>query len=426
MVCRVNWQGERFELTVDRPGHGGVCVGRRDGRVIFVRDALPGERLVVRVTEDKGKSFCHAQIEEIVDAAPGRIDVACRAHAAGVGCCDASHMTGTASREIKATVLADLLQRLGGGIGWNGDIESIAAEPDSSIVETGWRGRMRLGVDAQGRPGMHARGGAVVPTLDCAAAADGLVVGLPDAAAGSEVVVVLDDAGDRHVVELAGVSQRRGGKRARAQQHRASAAKVRRESVLAGSGVANWRVGDRTWHLPAAGFWQSHRNAAASYSTVVGDMLAASGVDRAAVGWDLFGGGGPLAAAMRGVTDEVHVVESDRRAVEAGALAFADDTAVHFHPDRVDRVVADLPAPDVVVLDPPRAGAGVGVVDAVCAAGPRAVVHVGCDPATFARDLADFGRHGYRPTVIRGFDAFPMTHHFEAIALLTPGAAAQQ
>ena len=64
----MNWQGETFELTVDRPGHGGVCVGRRDGRVIFVRDALPGERLVVRVTEDKGKSFCHAQIEEIVDA----------------------------------------------------------------------------------------------------------------------------------------------------------------------------------------------------------------------------------------------------------------------------------------------------------------------------------------------------------------------
>ncbi|WP_018179821.1 class I SAM-dependent RNA methyltransferase [Jongsikchunia kroppenstedtii] len=414
----MNWQGETFELTVDRPGHGGVCVGRRDGRVVFVRDALPGERLVVRVTEDKGKSFCHAQIEEIVDAAAGRIEVACRAHAAGVGCCDASHMTGATARGIKATVLTELLQRVGDGIEWAGEIESLAAEPVPAAVETGWRGRMRLGVDPQGRPGMHARGGAVVPTLDCAAAADGLLADLPEAEAGSELVVVLDDAGDRHVVELAAVSQRRGGKRARAQQHRASAAKARRESVLAGSGVATWRVGDRTWSLPATGFWQSHRNAAASYSTVVGELLAASGVGRAAVGWDLFGGGGPLAGAMRDSTDEVHVVESDPRAVDAGGAAFADDAGVRFHLGRVDRAIAGLPSPDVVVLDPPRAGAGAAVVEAVSAAQPRAVVHVGCDQATFARDLADFGRRGYRPTVIRGFDAFPMTHHFEAIALL--------
>jgi tRNA/tmRNA/rRNA uracil-C5-methylase (TrmA/RlmC/RlmD family) len=422
----VNWLGETFELTVDRPGHGGVCVGRREGRVVFVRDALPGERLVVRVTEDKGKSFCHAQIEEIIEAAPGRIDVACPAHAAGVGCCDASQMTGATSREIKAAVLTDLLQRLGGGIEWSGEIESLAAEPVSAVVETGWRSRMRLGVDARGRLGMHARGGDVVPTLDCAAAAAGLLADLPEAAGGSEVVVVLDDAGDRHVVELAALPQRRGSKRARAQQHRAGAAKTRRESVLAGSGAATWRVGGRTWSLPATGFWQSHRNAATRYSAVVGELLAASSADRAAVGWDLFGGAGPLAGALRGVAGEVHVVESDPRAVDAGGVTFADDTAVRFHLGRVDRVVAELPSPDVVVLDPPRAGAGAAVVDAVSAAAPRAVVHVGCDPATYARDLADFGRRGYRPIVIRGFDAFPMTHHFEAIALLTPGAPAHQ
>lgn len=418
----MNWQGERFELMVDRPGHGGVCVGRHEGRVVFVRDALPGERLAVVVTEDKGKSFCHAEIEQILEPSPDRIEIACPAHAAGAGCCDASHVTSAAGRQIKATVLTDLLQRIGGGIVWDGELESLAAEPDSPVVETRWRGRMRLGADAEGRAGLHARGGAVVPVLDCAAAADGLLTELPDPRHGAEIVAVLDDAGERHVVELAAVAERRGGKRARAQQHRAAAAKTRNETVLMGSRLATWHVGDRTWQLPATSFWQAHRRAAARYSKTVTELIADAGIDDAGVGWDLFGGAGPLAAAMRSSTAQVHVVETDRRAVDSGAAAFADDAAVHFHLGRVDRVAAELPSPDVVVLDPPRAGAGTAVVAAVCTASPQAVVHVGCDPATFARDLADYGRRGYRPSVIRGFDAFPMTHHFEAIALLTPEA----
>jgi tRNA/tmRNA/rRNA uracil-C5-methylase (TrmA/RlmC/RlmD family) len=74
---------------------------------------------------------------------------------------------------------------------------------------------------------------------------------------------------------------------------------------------------------------------------------------------------------------------------------------------------------DLVVLDPPRAGAGRAVVSAIAARSPRAVAYVACDPAAFARDVRTFGELGYRLAAVRAFDAFPMTHHFETIGLLT-------
>jgi tRNA/tmRNA/rRNA uracil-C5-methylase (TrmA/RlmC/RlmD family) len=124
----------------------------------------------------------------------------------------------------------------------------------------------------------------------------------------------------------------------------------------------------------------------------------------------------------------VHVVETDPQAVAAGSETFADDPRVHFHHSSVARAVDDLPAPSVVVADPPRAGAGREVVDKVVAAAPSAIIAVGCDPATFARDLADYRRGGYEVQWLHGFDAFPLTHHVEAIALLrsSPQSAAAQ
>jgi tRNA/tmRNA/rRNA uracil-C5-methylase (TrmA/RlmC/RlmD family) len=77
---------------------------------------------------------------------------------------------------------------------------------------------------------------------------------------------------------------------------------------------------------------------------------------------------------------------------------------------------------DLVVLDPPRAGAGKAVVSAVVRRSPRAVAYVACDPAAFARDVRVFAELGYELAALRAFDAFPHTHHFETIGLLVPVA----
>jgi tRNA/tmRNA/rRNA uracil-C5-methylase (TrmA/RlmC/RlmD family) len=166
-------------------------------------------------------------------------------------------------------------------------------------------------------------------------------------------------------------------------------------------------------------FWQVHPALADALAAAVADWAAAPSGGRA---WDLYGGVGLFAAVLAaqvGPAGAVEVVESSRRAVTDGRAALADLPHVRFTAGRTEDVVGRLPGPpDVVVADPPRRGLGRALVDAVAAAGPARVLHVACDPAALARDVALFIGHGYRLAGMRAFDAFPMTHHVECVALL--------
>ncbi|MFT4199519.1 MAG: class I SAM-dependent RNA methyltransferase, partial [Gordonia sp. (in: high G+C Gram-positive bacteria)] len=202
-----------------------------------------------------------------------------------------------------------------------------------------------------------------------------------------------------------------------AQRRRARGARPTTVRTLTGTGTAGYRVGGRRWELPARGFWQAHRGAPAAYARQVGEWLAPWA--SAAVVWDLYGGAGVFAAAALDLgAAEVHVVDTDAAALAAAAVVFAGEPVRTVRAPVSPSSLADLPAPGAVILDPPRQGAGAAVVDAVVAAGPTAIVHVGCDPAAFARDIGRVSAAGYRLTAVRGFDAFPLTHHVEAMALL--------
>jgi tRNA/tmRNA/rRNA uracil-C5-methylase (TrmA/RlmC/RlmD family) len=121
-----------------------------------------------------------------------------------------------------------------------------------------------------------------------------------------------------------------------------------------------------------------------------------------------------------GVDGAVLAVESDRHAVKDGQRNLADLPQVQWRTGRVEKVLRELTdSPSVVVLDPPRKGAGRAVVDAIAERSPERVVYVACDPAALARDLATFGERGYRLAELRAFDAFPITHHVECVALLS-------
>jgi tRNA/tmRNA/rRNA uracil-C5-methylase (TrmA/RlmC/RlmD family) len=152
---------------------------------------------------------------------------------------------------------------------------------------------------------------------------------------------------------------------------------------------------------------------------VVGEW---AGAPRGGVAWDLFGGVGLFASVLAGQVGPdgaVTVVEASRGAVADGRAALADLPQVAFRAGRVEQVIAGLPDPDVVVADPPRKGLGRALVDALAAAGPRRLVHVACDPAALARDVALLTGRGYSLAGLRAFDAFPMTHHMECVALFT-------
>ncbi len=194
---------------------------------------------------------------------------------------------------------------------------------------------------------------------------------------------------------------------------------ARRPEVVSGPAQLRERAVGREWTLPADAFWQVHPAAADTLASAVLEMLEPRSGERA---WDLYGGAGIFAAALapRVAPGRVTVVEGDRRLVAAARRCLRDLPNVSVVESAVDRALRHprWRSVDLVVLDPPRAGAGRAVVEAVLARRPRAVAYVACDPAALARDVATFRRSGWRLRALRAYDMFPMTHHVECVALL--------
>jgi tRNA/tmRNA/rRNA uracil-C5-methylase (TrmA/RlmC/RlmD family) len=389
-----------LELTVGPVGHGGFCVARQpDGRVVFVRHALPGERVLARVTEDRGGSYLRADAVRVLDASPDRVPVSCAvAGPGGCGGCDWQHASPDAQRRLKAAVVREALGRIA-GLDVAVDVETLAGP--SAADSLGWRTRVQLAVGPDGRAGLHAhRSPQVVPLQDCPLVVPGTLPAVLASAwtPGGTVEVVRDAEGTVHVAEVVDGHRR----------------------LVSGSGVAVQRAADRGWRVSADGFWQVHPALA---TALAGAVATFAGVPVGGLGWDLYGGVGLFAAVLAsqaGVTGSVVVVESSRRAVADARANLADLPQVSVRAGRVERVLRSLPgSPDVVVADPPRRGLGRPLAHAVADREPPRIVYVACDPASLARDVKAFSDRGYRLAALRAFDAFPMTHHVECVALLT-------
>ncbi len=386
-------------LTVGDPANGGSCVSRHEGRVVFVRYALPGEQVRVRVTEDRG-AYWHAEVVEVMEPSPQRITPLCPiAGVDGAGCCDLAFADPAALRDLKGQVVTNQLARLG-DYEWHGVAEAL-----SPAGPTGWRTRVRLAVRADGRAGFHRYHSAeLVTDLRCGQLTAGVLDGLDGAdwTPGGRLLVVVDDDARRHVVQTTKHGRRTSTK------------------VLEGDSQAIQRVGGRGWRIPVTAFWQAHRDAARVYSRVVGDLAQpAEGM----TAWDLYGGAGLFAAVLGeavGESGRVLTVDTSSAASRAARDALADLPQVQVLTESVRRALAAQPkAADVAVLDPPRSGAGREVIELLAAAGVARIVHIGCEAASFARDVGLYRSNGYVVENLKVFDAFPLTHHVECIALLT-------
>lgn len=389
-------------LTTTAPANGGSCVARHEGRVVFVRYALPGERVRVRVTRDRG-AYWHAEALEVIEPSAHRIASLCPIAGIGrAGCCDLAFVEPTAARELKAAVVANQLSRLG-GYRWEGDGEPIGSGPP-----TGWRTRVRLAVGADGRAGFHRYHSAdLVTDLSCGQLPDGMLDGLAHGRwpPGAELHVVVDDMQRRHVVRS---GPRESGRRSPAE-------------VVEGGHEGEQRVGQHRWRVPVIGFWQAHRDAAATYSELVADWAQ---LEPGMTAWDLYGGAGLFAAVLAdavGDQGRVFSVDLSRAASRAARVALAEAPQVKVVTDSVRGALPALDRADVAVLDPPRSGAGRDVIDLLAAAAVPRVIHIGCEAASFARDVGLYRQRGYGVEEIRVFDSFPLTHHMECIAVLTRG-----
>ncbi|WP_082683891.1 MULTISPECIES: TRAM domain-containing protein [unclassified Mycobacterium] len=395
-------------LTAGPPANGGSCVARHDGRVVFVRYALPGERVRVRVRADHGK-YWHADAVEILEPSPDRIASLCPiAGADGAGCCDMAFAEPAAVRRLKGAVVANQLTRLG-GYHWRDETDATA-EPVGDAGATGWRTRVRLDTTPDGRAGFHRFHSAeLITELDCAQLPAGMLDGLADRSwpPGAALHVALDDDGARHVVQSGPRARHKGGRKAHTQ-------------VIEGEYEAVQRVGHRTWRVPVTAFWQSHRDAARLYSDLIAEWAQLS---HGMTAWDLYGGAGVFAAVLGqqvGETGKVVSVDTSRGSSRAARAALADMGWVSVITDSVRRALMAQPErADVAVLDPPRTGAGREVIDLLAGAGVPRVIHIGCEAASFARDIGLYQGHGYAVQALRVFDSFPLTHHVECIAVLT-------
>jgi tRNA/tmRNA/rRNA uracil-C5-methylase (TrmA/RlmC/RlmD family) len=390
---------EYLTLTVGAPANGGSCVARHDGRVVFVRYALPGERVRVRVTADRG-SYWHAETIEVIEPSDDRIASLCPiAGVDGAGCCDLAFVNPAAGRALKAEVVSNQLARLG-NYQWND-----AVAPVSAAGPTGWRTRIRLDVGADGRAGFHRyHSDELVVDLNCGQLPAEMIDGLTDVAwpPGAHLHVVIDDDGQRHVARTV----RHGRRNA--------------TDVVEGSYQGVQRAGRHSWQVPVTAFWQAHRDAARTYSELVGDWARP---EPGMTAWDLYGGAGVFAAVLGdavGESGQVVSVDSSRAAARSARATLADLPQVKVITDSVRRALtAQRGGADVAVLDPPRGGAGREVIDLLAAADVARIVHIGCEAASFARDIGLYQRHGYAVDKISVFDSFPLTHHIECVALLT-------
>jgi tRNA/tmRNA/rRNA uracil-C5-methylase (TrmA/RlmC/RlmD family) len=331
--------GTRLELTITAVAHGGSCVARHAGQVVFVRHALPGERVVAVITEAR-RGYCRADAVQVLAASPDRVSPPCPHAGPGrCGGCDWQHASAGAQRALKEAVVREQFARVAGLAldGVRGPRLREVEELPGGLL--GWRTRIRYAVDPAGEVGLHKHRSDELERIERCVLG---VPGVGDARAlrerwpgSTSVELARGDVGPAAVLATRG--------------------RDRRPRVVSGPRRLRHRLGTHEFTVAASGFWQVHPAALAAISAAV------------------------LAAAA--------------------------------------------PHPGERVLDPPRAGAGRAIMQALLALRPRAVCYVSCDPATLARDVAVAAEQGWRLARLRAFDAFPMTHHVECVALLHPRGA---
>ncbi|WP_448315880.1 class I SAM-dependent RNA methyltransferase [Streptomyces sp. CO7] len=428
--------GEEYEVEIGPVAHGGHCIARTDeGQVLFVRHTLPGERVVARVTEgEEGARFLRADAVEILEASKDRVEAPCPFAGPGkCGGCDWQHAKPGAQRRLKGEVVAEQLQRLAGltpeEAGWDGTVMPAEGDKVPAGEVPSWRTRVQYAVDPDtGQAGLRKHRSHEVQVIDrCLIAAEGVSeLGIEQrdwsgmesveaiAATGSQdrQVILAPRVGARlPIVELdrpvsvMRVGEKDGG------VHRVHGRPFVRE-----------RADGRTYRVGSGGFWQVHPKAADTLVTAVMQGLLPRKGETAL---DLYCGVGLFAGALAdrlGDEGAVLGIESGKRAVEDARHNLDGFDRVRIEQGKVEAVLprTGITEVDLIVLDPPRAGAGRKTVAHLASLGARRVAYVACDPAALARDIAYFRDGGYRVRTLRVFDLFPMTHHVECVAILEP------
>ena len=386
--------GDLLQVTIEKVAHGGHFIARHDGAVIFVRHAIPGENCTIQITST-GSSFNRADVVSVETPSEFRVDAPCSfAHRNGCGGCDFQHISVAHQRSLKSDVITEQFARIA-----KIDLRIEVEEVDESIR---WRTRAIATTDRNGKLGFYkSRSHSIAPVKDCVICVEAMNFGEVagrDLKGDVRVEISASNSGERSIA----LAPTRGEEKAR---------------LTEGPEILHENVLGKTLEVSQESFWQSHKRAPEILTQVVLDFATLKIGDHVL---DLYGGVGLFSAAIVdvvGSTGHVDLIEGSKIATADAARNFNSYSNITIATGDVVKLLPRITAADVVVLDPPRDGAGKEAVAHIARLAPRAIVYVACDPAALARDTAYLADHSYSLVKVRAFDLFPMTHHIECVAL---------
>ena len=386
--------GDLVQVTIEKVAHGGHFIARHDGAVIFVRHAIPGEKCTIQITST-GSSFNRADVISVEAPSEFRVQAPCSfAHRNGCGGCDFQHISVDHQRRLKSDVIAEQFSRIA-----KMDLRVDVEEVGESIH---WRTRAIATTDRNGKLGFYkSRSHSIAPVTDCIICVEGMnfsEIASRDLKGDVRVEISASNTGERSIA----LAPTRGEEKAR---------------LTEGPAVLHENVLGKSLEVSQESFWQSHKKAPEILTQAILDFAQLKTGEHVL---DLYGGVGLFSAAIVeavGPTGHVDLIEGSKVATADANRNFASLSNITIATGDVAKLLPRITAADVVVLDPPRDGAGKETVAHIARLAPRAIVYVACDPAALARDTAYLADHSYSLVKVRAFDLFPMTHHIECVAL---------
>jgi len=376
------------ELVTNTMASGGDAVARdAQGKAVFVRGALPGERVRVSLLSDHAK-YAVGRIVEVVEPSPDRIAAPCPEVARGCGACQWQHISVATQRQLKSQFVVESIERSG--------VE--CPDPDPVVELTPWAFRTTINAAVhKGRAGFNrARSHDVVPV-------DGCLVAHPRL---EELLVDVRYPGARSVLLRCGA--RTGDRLAVTTPTRLQ---LRLPEDVHTEFVHEVAAG-HSWRISARSFFQTRADGVDALTGVVAAAADEMGGPSTAV--DLYSGVGVFAGVLAARGWSVTAVEGSHSAVE--------DARVNLRGSDVTVVGADVTkwAPDraeLVVADPSRIGLGSTGVDVVAATAARRLILVSCDAASLGRDAALLRDAGYALSAVTVVDLFPHTFRVEVVTV---------
>jgi 23S rRNA (uracil1939-C5)-methyltransferase len=422
-------------VEIEKSVYGGAFLARVEGKAVFVPLTLPGEQARIRITRDK-RGYSTAEPEQIVTIAPQRIAPACR-HFGTCGGCHYQHATYETQLSFKQAILHETLDRADVPI--PGEINILSADPWH------YRNRIRLAFDPAGNPGYRARNShAIIPISECPIAAPPL---LEAARAFADVARSITPSPPRLTqlalfCDLSETALQASVFTLSAKNNRFDEwIEAWRERIPALTGaellletrpgksaqpprtIAQWGATSLTYR--AAGFdYRVDHGAFFQVNRWLVDALVdrVTASHKGPLAWDLFAGVGLFARALTANFTRVVAVESAPSATQALAANLKGTRGVPVRATTLD-FLRRTPEPgtyrpDLIVVDPPRAGLGPEIATLLAQFSAPALVYVSCDPPTLARDLRDLLASGYQIESVTLADLFPQTFHLETVVHL--------